>query len=213
MALTATKALTGFVPHRKIGDPEILLIAGDPGTTYTKNYKVVMSTGILAEVSDSSADAFGTVHKTTVCPAATTAFPIPGAGGGIADLDGSVAKTLVPVEIDIAEGTKVWRATFDGHQDEAVASYAASTRSIGATTGFGTDDYGNGSFIYCYTGPGKGELNIIEDYDHAAGNGGGSWGVWTSRPPRPSSIWTMVMTTGTTCCIATSCSWVSTSPT
>jgi len=34
------------------------------------------------------------------------------------------------------------------------------------TTGFDTDDFPNGALAYVYEGPGAGEVNYVEDYDH-----------------------------------------------
>lgn len=40
---------------------------------------------------------------------------------------------------------------------------------MGLTTGFGSDNYGIGAIAYVYEGPGKGEINVVEDYDHTGG--------------------------------------------
>lgn len=169
MAFSAETSQTGVRVHRRVADKEILLLPGDPGVTFYKNDYVAQSGGVLIAATDSLANAIGRVVKTTVCPAATQAFPIPGPGGGISDLDGEAAKTLIPIEVDVPAGVKVMRWPITGYCDETVVSYTASTRAVALTTGFGTDNYGIGALAFVYEGTGKGELNIVEDYDHADG--------------------------------------------
>ena len=168
MSFSAATSQTGFKLHKRASDHEIMLLPGDPGVTFYKGDWVALSGGVLIAATDSLANTIGRVTKTTVCPAASQAFPIPGPGGGIGDLDGAAAKTLIPVQVDVPVGTKIWRSPIRGYQDEAcAAAWDATYRSVGLTTGFGTDNYGIGSLVYVYDGPGKGELNIVEDYDHA----------------------------------------------
>jgi hypothetical protein len=56
-------------------------------------------------------------------------------------------------------------ATFKNHADDATLdAYTAATPSITLTTALGGDDDPNGGLVYVYSGPGAGQLNVIEDY-------------------------------------------------
>ena len=173
MAFSAERTLQGFEPVRTAQAPEILLLAGDPGVTYTKGDRVAYtpttagSAGLIIKATDSLADSIGRVMKTIVCPANTQAFPI----GPFppSDLDGAAAKCLIPVEMDVPAGVRVRAAPITGYQDETVVTYSAASLYIGCTTGFGADDRPNGALIYVYEGPGKGEINVVDDYDHTGG--------------------------------------------
>jgi len=180
MALTAT-ATQGFEPAGKTTGDEIFYLPGDPGATYTRGDRVCMG-GLTSEASATNGlggvlkgpsvtgdkNLTGVVMKTTVCPAATQAFPKP------KDLDpvynDAEDKCLVPVKIDVAAGHQIFHASFASHVDDTVAAIAAGTRSIQATTGHATDAYPIGALLYVYEGPGAGEVNIVEDYDHTGGN-------------------------------------------
>ncbi len=168
MTISAERTLNGPETVRRTADHEILMIPGDPGVTFTKGDRVYMSNGVAVLETDSVADSIGQVQKSVICPAATSAyFPTPPAMA--ADLDGADAKTLIPVMMDVPSGVKVFQAPMYGYQDETVVTYSAASRYVGCTTGFGADDRPNGALAYIYEGPGKGEINIVEDYDHTGG--------------------------------------------
>lgn len=152
---------------RRVAEHEVLLIPGDPGVTFTKGDRVCMSNGVAILATDSLADSIGIVEKTIVCPAATQAFPVP--PNPPSDLDGAEAKTLIPVMMDLPAGKKVFVGNMKNYVDETVVTYASATRKVGVTTGFGANDRPNGALAYVYEGPGKGELNIVEDYVHTGG--------------------------------------------
>jgi len=167
MALTQATSLKGFEWEREVALGEMLWIPGDPGVTFTEGDLVEISNGVLVVGTDSGANMIGRVDKTVVCPAAETAFPMPGNAYWAGDT--SEEKTLIPMRPLIPVGTPVLKATFAGQQDETVVSYTAATRAIACTTGFGADDRPNGALLYVYEGPGKGEVNVVEDYDHTGG--------------------------------------------
>ena len=167
MALTAT-ATQGLEFHRVVSENEIIYCPGDPGDTYTRGDAVVATVGEgVVDVAADSEVAIGTVAKTTICPAASQAFPLP------ADFypshDSAAGNCLVPLHSAVPAGTPVYLATFAGHIDETVVSYLASTPYFEGTTGAGADDRPNGAFVYVYEGPGIGEVNLISDYDHTGG--------------------------------------------
>lgn len=167
MALTAT-ATQGLQLHRYTTENEVLWVPGDPGDTFTRGDAVTAAIGEgILDPAATTETTVGTVLETVVCSAATQAFPKP------ADFD-PVAKTaadlcLVPIRPAVPSGTPVYKVTFAGHDDETVVSYTASTRAVEATTGAAADDYPNGGLIYVYEGPGIGEVNVCEDYDHTGG--------------------------------------------
>jgi hypothetical protein len=165
MALTAARTLQGNEMVRTIQSPDILHLPGDPGVTFTRGDRVAMSNGVLILATDSLADTIGRVMKTTVCPAATQAFPI--GPNGPSDLDGAEAKTLIPIEMDVPAGVKVFAAPISNHCDYTVTSWTAGTRALVVATGFNTNDYPNSAIVYVYDGPGKGQINVIEAYTHA----------------------------------------------
>jgi len=167
MALTQAVSLKGFEWEREVAQGEVLWVPGDPGVTYTEGDLVEHSAGLVILGTDSGNGMVGRVEKTTVCPANTQAFPAPGDFYEAADT--AAQKTLIPIRPIIPVGSTVLKATFAGHQDETVVSYTASTRAIACTTGFGADDRPNGALLYVYDGPGKGEVNVVEDYDHTGG--------------------------------------------
>lgn len=166
MALTATKSPAGIVPHRSIGPDEIFYAAGDPGDTVGHGNALICSAGegVLDLCGDSEVP-FAMAQKKVVMAANTTAFPKP------ADFDpaSDASNTLVPVKILGSAGVPIYHATFAGQTDDTVVSYTASTRAIAATTGCAADDRPNGGILYVYSGPGAGEMNIVEDYDHSGG--------------------------------------------
>ena len=171
MAFSAGKTLKGISVDSKISEHFIVNMVGDPGVTYTRGTMVVRDSnagtyGCAIKASDSSALVIGRVAKTVVCPAATVPFPIPGQPPG--DLDGNVAKTLIPVEVSRFTGQNLLKGHFYANaKDETVVTYSSTYHSVELTTGLGTDSYGAGALVYVYEGPCKGECNIIEDYDHA----------------------------------------------
>jgi hypothetical protein len=152
---------------------DILWLPGDPGVTYTKGDRVYYtpttagSAGLIALATDSVADSCGRVMKTVVCPANTQAFPIGPSFPG--DLDGAAAKTLIPIQMDVPAGIPIRQAPIVSYADETVVTYSGTSLYIGCTTGFGADDRPNGALVYVYEGPGKGEINIVDDYDHTGG--------------------------------------------
>ena len=99
-------------------------------------------------------------------PAATVAMPLV----TVDVADGSEASNcLVPVKPNVGAGIPVYRATFANHWDDTVVSYTAATRALALTTGMTADDYPNGALLYIYEGTGAGQVNVVEDYDHADG--------------------------------------------
>jgi hypothetical protein len=170
MAFSAERTLLGHEPVGRTTDRELLWLPGNPGITYTKNDRVVYtpttagSAGLIILATDSVADAVGRVVKTVVCPAATQPFPVPGAQPG--DLDGAAAKCLVLVEMDVPCGVPVRQAPIVSYADETVVTTTPATPEITCTTGFGADDRPNGALCYIYEGPGKGEINFVDDYTH-----------------------------------------------
>ncbi len=169
MALTFSPATQGFELLRYTTDHEVLYVPGDPGDTYTRG-DVVVSTvgeGLVDPAAAGEDGIIGRVLHTTVCPAASTAFVKPAdflAGG---DATGNAC--LVPIQVNVSAGVPVYLATFASQADDTVVSYTAATRAIAATTGHTADDYPNGGLLYVYEGPGMGEVNIVEDYDHTGG--------------------------------------------
>lgn len=166
MALTAT-ATQGFEHLRQTSGEEIFWLPGDPGVTFTEGDEVANSNGVLILATDSLANTIGQVAKSVVSPAATQNFP------RAADFDPvryeTEDKCLVPVRLRVPGNVKVSKATFKNHKDDTVITYDAATRAIACTTGFAADDYPNGGLLYVYEGPGAGEVNIVEDYDHTGG--------------------------------------------
>lgn len=178
MALTAT-ATQGFEPVGKTSSETIFFLPGNPGTTYTRGDIVGIGgavseasptaglEGVLKQLATADVNPLGTVVKTTVCPAASQPFPKP------SELDpiywNAEDKCLVPVRVHVPEGVQIYNATFANHVDDTVAAYASGTRSIQATASYTADNYPNGALIYVYEGPGAGEVNVVEDYDHAGG--------------------------------------------
>ena len=178
MALTASVSPQGFAPLREMAPDEVILLPGDPGVTYTRGSIVYIGAtggayGLPILQTDSIASAIGTVVKTTVCPAASQAFPLM----PYVDRDTAESKTLIPVRLNIATSQQVFHATFRGHFDDTVISYAtgAGTGSgsgayAALTTGCSADDYPNGAWVYVYAGKGAGQVNIVDDYDHTGGS-------------------------------------------
>jgi hypothetical protein len=78
-------------------------------------------------------------------------------------------KTLLAIKPLIPCGVPIHRVTFADHKDETVISYSAASVYIAETTGHTADDYPNGALVYVYEGPGAGEWNVVDDYDHAGG--------------------------------------------
>lgn len=167
MALTQAVSVKGFEWEREVVQGEVMYVPGDPGVTFTEGDLVIPSVGVAVLCTDSANTMVGRVEKTVVCPAASQAFPAPGQVYPPGDT--AAMKTLIPIRPLVPVGTPVLKATFAGHQDETVVSYTESTRAIACTTGFGADNRPNGAFVYVYDGPGKGEINVVESYDHSGG--------------------------------------------
>lgn len=165
MALTAT-ASQGFEYLRATSHEEILWLPADPGVTFTRGDLVTMTNGVCVLAGDSSANTYGTVEKTVISPAAATPWPMP--DGGLIDDDTAAAKGLVKVRMHVAAGLPIYKVTFAGHFDDTLAAYTAATPSVTLTVSPGANDDTNSSLIYVYEGPGKGECNIGDDYDHAS---------------------------------------------
>ncbi len=173
MAFTV-QANSGFVRAGEVGKGELLWLPGDPGVTFTEGNKCGLGSaagagGVLIAGTDSLADAVFTVAKTTVCAAATQAFPHPATFDPSNPLSAAANSCLVPVYVDVAAGCQRFIAPIKNFVDDTVVTYTAATRAIGATTGNGADDRPNGALLYVYEGPGTGEINVVEDYDHTGG--------------------------------------------
>jgi len=166
MAFTQT-CKDGLVPYRMHRSGDRILVAGDPGVTFTKNlnYRMVNTAGVAVAITDSDANGFLRCCKTKTCAAATVAFPTSSAA--IREWDDSAdVDTLISMECMLPD-QQIFAAKLYGYQDEtALTSYTASTRTIVAVTGHGANDRSNGALIYVYSGPGAGEVNIAEDYVH-----------------------------------------------
>lgn len=163
MALTSSE-VAGFQSHRKIDCDTIFWVAGDPGVTFAKGDKINMEAGVaaLAAADDAS---FGTVVQSVTCPANTTAFPVP--AGHIVNRQTATPQfsALVPIRLDVSGTVQTEKCLFKNHMDDTVTSYTAGTRTIvHAGTALGTDDEGISGLLYVYEGPGKGEVNVVEDY-------------------------------------------------
>jgi hypothetical protein len=154
------------------GDEEFLL-PGDPGVSFAEGDLCCIdranANGVLIKATDSLPPPYFRVTRATVCPASTQPFPKPPSqyNPGQAEID----KCLIPCTwVGNKKGMPILRSKLNGYVvTDAVVSYTASTRAVAMTTGFNTDDYPNGALCYCVAGPGAGELNIVEDYDHADG--------------------------------------------
>lgn len=167
MALTAT-ARQGFEVERYVQPHEILYVMGDPGDTYTNGDAVVSTVGEgVVDPAAAGETIVGTVAKTTVCPAATVAAPLPADFNPAFDSESN--RCLIPIRSAVPPGTPVYLATFASHIDDTVASYDSATPYIEGGTGAGADDRPNGALVYVYEGPGIGEVNVVADYDHADG--------------------------------------------
>jgi hypothetical protein len=169
MAFSQT-AQTGFGEYgRTTGDEEFLL-PGDPGVSFVAGDLCALnrtSLGVLIKATDSLPPPYFRVTRSTVCPAATQAFPLPADSYRPAvDAEG---RTLIPVtRVGAVANQPILRVKTYGYVDETVTSYTASTRVVVLGTGMAVNDYSNGGLVYVYEGPGIGEMNIIEDYVHAS---------------------------------------------
>mgnify|MGYP001239060116 CR=1 FL=1 len=111
MALTAT-ASQGFEKVRTTGCSEIMWLPGDPGVTFTKGDEVALGTttgnaGLLILATDSLVDCVGRVAKTTICPAATQAFPKPGGSDKLPKRPVAETRDLLP---SVPRGTNETRS-------------------------------------------------------------------------------------------------------
>ena len=176
MALTAT-ATQGFEPAGKTSGHEVFYLPGDPGVTYTRGERVGIG-GLTSEASATNGlggvlkgpsvtgdkNLTGVVMKTTVCPAASQAFPKPKEHDPV--YEGAANKTLVPVAIDVPQNVRIFHATFASHVDGTVATYTAGTRTVTGIDLAG-DHYPIGAVALVYEGPGAGEVNVVEAYTHS----------------------------------------------
>jgi len=144
MALTAT-ATQGFEYAGQTTGDEVFYLPGNPGTTYTRGDQVGIGgavsessptaglEGVLKQLATADVNPIGTVLKTTVCPAASVAFPRPSRVDPVYDsasYSGVQTSCLVPVRINVPAGEKIWHATFANQVDDTVISYTASTHDI-----------------------------------------------------------------------------------
>ncbi len=165
MALTAT-ASQGFEHVGYTSGKEVFYLPGDPGDTFTRGDAVYIANGVLDRVTD-SIDPMGIVQRTTVCPAASVA------ASTSLDLDpienAAADKCLIPIKPMVGAGWPIYEVTIAGQFDEStgLAAYTAGTPSVTLTTSPGANDDTNGSILYVYEGPGKGEILIGADYVHA----------------------------------------------
>ena len=166
MALTAN-ATQGFESIGLTSGEEIFWLPGDPGVTFNTGDEVANSNGVLIKATDSLANSIGRVCKTIVCPAATVAFARAFEFNPVLSESDDLA--LIPVKLRVPGSVPITKATFKNHKDDTVITYDAATRAIACTTGFAADDYPNGGLLYVYEGPGAGEVNVVEDYDHTNG--------------------------------------------
>jgi len=167
MALTAT-ATQGLEIYRHVEANEVLYIPGDPGDTYTRGDAVTATVGEgVIDPAAAGEIVVGTVARTTVCPAASVAAPLPSQFNPAFDSEAN--RCLIPIHSRVPAGTPVYKCTFASHIDESIASYLASTPYVEGGTGAGADDRPNGAMAYVYEGPGIGEVLSIADYDHAGG--------------------------------------------
>ena len=167
MAFSPTD-LARFEPHRQIGRGEVFWLPGDPGVTFTRGNAYIYTDGVLVAASDSSAGPHFYPTRTVTCAAASTPFTKP---ADLKEHDNATDETtLIPCTVGgLNAGTDVKLANYVNYQDETVVSYTASTRAIAMTTGLGADDRSQGSLVFIYEGPGAGEWNVIESYDHSGG--------------------------------------------
>jgi hypothetical protein len=168
MALTASRTTQGLELLRYTQPGEILHVPGDPGDTFTRGDVVIATSGTsgigIVDPAGAAGIPVGRVAQTTVCPAATTAFPKPAAYDP-ADRSGANL-CCVPIEPSCPAGTPVYLMTFASHtDDENIAAYTAGTPSITLTDGLvdGNDEI-NGGLVYVYGGPGIGEVNVVADF-------------------------------------------------
>ena len=183
MAFSAS-AGAGFRDKNVVSGDEILWLPTDPGVTYNKGDRVGMGgptsessesagkEGVLILDADIDKNSVGTIDSKTIGAAATVAFAkghMPGKTfDPVYDNQGTY-KSLAPVRTRFPAGTPIQHVLMESYIDEVVISYTASTRAVAGTTGAAADDYPNGAIAVVYEGPGKGEVNIVEDYDHTGG--------------------------------------------
>ena len=168
MAFSPTATAPGVPSLRKTGTNEIMMIPGDPGVTLDKGELCAMSKGVAIVATDSLAGPHLRPLKTTISPAAVgQAFVSPEKQNhlGVASKD----LTLCPMQVMVKPGADVILATIVNQVDETIVTYSAANLYIECTTGFGADSRPNGALIYVYNGPGKGEFNIVDGYDHTGG--------------------------------------------
>lgn len=163
----AVTAQVGLKKFRTIGESEVLHVPVDPGVTVIRDNLYSVSGGVLIAVTDSLATPHLRADKGRVVPAATQ--PFPKSSDFLANADDAEAKTLVGMKISAPAGTDILEAKIKSIADETVVSYVSATRAVECTTGFGADDRPNGALAYVYEGPGIGEVNVVEDYDHTGG--------------------------------------------
>lgn len=168
MALTVT-ATQGFELHRVVEKDEVINLPGDPGVAYTRGqllYRSVTagSSGLFIKVGEGQAAPIGIVTRAVTMAGSSTAFQRP-----IDPASEIGSATMLSVQSLVPAGTPIYKVAINGHKDETVISYSAASVYIAETTGHGTDDYPNGGLVYVYEGPGAGEMNVVDDYDHTGG--------------------------------------------
>jgi len=145
---------------------EIIHVPADPGVTYTRDnlYHVIVTNGVATAVTDSYSGGTMICKKTMTATAATTYFP---STKEMREWDDTQTE-FVPMEW-AGPQQMIYAAKLAGYSDETVVSYTASTRAVAVTTGWASDNRPAGALAYVYEGPGAGEINIVESYDHAGG--------------------------------------------
>lgn len=155
--------------YRKHEDGQRVLIPGDPGIAYTKGRSktFIGGNGLAIVETDSVGQPRIIAQQTKTMSAAT--IPFPPRENAIREWDDNAdADTLLPAMFAWPD-QMIYSIPIYGYADETVVSYVAATRAIACTTGFTADDYPNGALLCVYEGAGKGEINVVEDYDHTGG--------------------------------------------
>lgn len=165
-------SVTSMSGIRRIGETNsktVWWVPGDPGIAYTKGNLCTMSNGVLVAVTDSAEGGWLRPTRTVTASAAGASTPFTRPEALKPHGDPADELTLIPCEVDLPDGVPINLAKVHNITDDTVASYSAASRYVACTTGFGADARPNGSIAYVYEGPGMGEFNIVEDYDHTGG--------------------------------------------
>lgn len=158
-------------------DGEIMYVPGDPGDTY--NQGDILTAGTAGE-GHVDACAAGELPYCVVAPGvpqivcpsgADVKFPLwRGGSADPAKILTDTMRTLIPVIPWVSRGTRVQKVRFEDYQTDDVISYTSgASNNLALTTGLGADDRPNGAIAYIYSGAGKGEWNLVSDYDHTGG--------------------------------------------